>query len=465
MLNLYKEVNALEKSKRINLTEGSIITNLLKMALPIMGTSFMQMAYNMIDMIWIGFLGSKAVAAVGIAGFYVWFSFAFILIAKTGTEIKVAQKTGADDEPAAESYARSGFHIIFTIGILYTLALIIFKDNLIQFFNTRDLEVEAMSKIYLVIIALGIVFSFSNQVFTGIFNGRGDSRSPFKINATGLIINILLDPILILGFGPIPAFGVAGAAFATIFAQFIVFMQFAYFIRFKHSLFHHFTFFKRPDFESIKSIVNMDIPPALQSGLFTFISMIIARLIADYGATPIAVQKVGSQIEAISWMTAGGFSVALGAFVGQNYGAGQYKRVLEGYQKAMGVAFALGIFNTVLLFFGAKWLFMIFIREPLAISQGIDYLKILAISQLFMCIEITASGAFNGIGNTKPAAITSIVFNLMRIPLAYYLSTQTSLGLNGIWWAITISSIFKGTIIVIWFRLIVRRSPQFMKVV
>ncbi|MBF4695106.1 MATE family efflux transporter [Fusibacter ferrireducens] len=450
-----------EVNKRINLTEGSIIHNLLKMSIPIMGTSFMQMAYNMIDMIWIGILGSKAVAAVGIAGFYVWFSFAFVLLSKTGTEIKVAQATGAGKDGDAERYARSGFQVIFMIGIVYTLVLIWFNNGLIGFFNTKDFEVETMSKLYLVIIAFGMVFSFSNQVFTGIFNGRGDSKSPFKINATGLMVNIILDPILILGFGPIPAFGVAGAAVATVFAQCVVFLQFICSIKFKHRLFQQFTFIKKPDFKSIESIVMMGVPPGLQSGLFTFISMFIARMIAVYGATPIAVQKVGSQIEAITWMTAGGLAVALGAFVGQNYGAGQFRRVLEGYRKAMGVAICLGILNSILLFFGAKWLFMIFIREPVAISQGIDYLRILAVSQLFMCVEITASGAFNGIGNTKPAAITSIIFNLMRIPFAYYLSTQTPLGLNGIWWAISISSIFKGIIIFTWFRMMIRKSPEF----
>ncbi len=447
--------------KRNNLTQGPIFSSLVKMALPIMGTSFMQMAYNLTDMIWIGFLGSKAVAAVGIAGFYAWMSFAFILIAKTGTEIKVSQATGAENETLAETYARSGFHIIIAIGLVYTLGLIIFKDALISFFNTNDLEVEALSKIYLVIIATGMTFSFANQVFTGIFNGRGDSRSPFAINAVGLVINIVLDPLLIMGIGPFPVMGVLGAAVATVLAQVVVFFIFVYSIRFKHSLFSHFSFFKSPDWSSIVTISKMGLPPAIQSGLFTFISMIIARLIAEFGPTPIAVQKVGSQIEALSWMTAGGFSVALGAFVGQNYGAKQYHRVLEGYKKAIQVALILGLANTALLFFGAKWLFAIFLREPLAISQGIDYLRILALSQLFMCIEITASGAFNGIGRTKPAAITSIIFNVLRIPLAYYLSEYTTLGLNGIWWAITISSVFKGVVIYLWFKVIVKTSPEF----
>ena len=213
--------------------------------------------------------------------------------------------------------------------------------------------------------------------------------------------------------------------------------------------------------DQIRLIIKMGLPPAIQSGLFTLISIVIARIIANYGPLPIAVQKVGSQIESVTWMTASGFAIALGAFVGQNYGAKQYHRVIEGYRTAMRVSFALGIFNTLLLFFGAKWLFMIFIREPEAVALGVDYLRILGLSQLFMCIEITSSGAFNGIGKTEPAAITSIVFNILRIPMALYFSQMTFLGLNGIWWSITISSVFKGVIVYIWFGFIIRSRREF----
>jgi Na+-driven multidrug efflux pump len=104
---------------------------------------------------------------------------------------------------------------------------------------------------------------------------------------------------------------------------------------------------------------------------------------------------------------------------------------------------------------------MIFIREPEAIQLGVDYLRILALSQLFMCIEITISGAFNGIGRTEPAAFTSIVFNLLRIPMALYFSQMTLLGLNGIWWSITISSIFKGAIVYVWFGILIKQNPKF----
>ena len=451
----------MNKGLKNDLTRGPILAGLVKMALPIMGTSFIQMAYNLTDMFWIGFLGSNAVAAVGIAGFFIWLSQAFIFLGKTGTEIKVAQATGAGEEQQAEDFARTGIHITAVIAILYSLVIIALRHPLIEFFNTRNESVNLMSIEYLVVVSIGMIFPFCNQVFTGIFNGRGDSKTPFKINAIGLVINMVLDPLLINGYGPFPEMSVIGAAVATVFAQAVVFGVFFYTIRFKHSLYKHFTIIKKPHMDQIRLIIKMGLPPAIQSGLFTLISIVIARIIANYGALPIAVQKVGSQIESITWMTASGFAIALGAFVGQNYGAKQYHRVIEGYRTAMRVSFALGIFNTLLLFFGAKWLFMIFIREPEAIALGVDYLRILGLSQLFMCIEITSSGAFNGIGKTEPAAITSIVFNILRIPMALYFSQMTFLGLNGIWWSITISSVFKGVIVYIWFGFIIRKRTEF----
>lgn len=448
-----------EKIQKIDLTEGDILSSLLKMALPIMGTSFIHMAYNLTDMLWIGFLGSDAVSAVGIAGFFVWLSNAFIMLSKTGTEVRVAQATGAKDETRAEHYARSGLHFIVLLALGYTSFLLFFRMPLIAFFNTQSTSVDSMAISYLIIVASFMVFPFANQVFTGIFNGRGDSKTPFLINGIGLGINMVLDPLLIHYFN----FGVKGAAYATVFAQFIVFCVFFYQIKFKHSLYERFTVFKKVHMETLLDVASLGTPPALQSGLFTIISIIIARIIAVYGPLPIAVQKVGSQIESITWMTALGISVALGAFIGQNYGAKQYKRVVEGYRTALKLAFVLGVLNSLILFFGAKWLFMIFIREPDAVVLGIDYLKILGLSQLFMCIEITISGAFNGIGVTKPAALTSILFNVLRIPMALYFSQMTFLGLNGIWWSITISSVFKGVVVLIWFEYLLKTRHEFVK--
>jgi putative MATE family efflux protein len=442
------------------LTEGPIIKQLIKLTLPIMGTSFIQMAYNLTDMFWIGFQGALSVAAVGIGGFFVWLAMAFIILSKLGTEIKVAQSYGAKDYERTKSIAATGVKMTLVMAVVYAVVIFVFNHQLIAFFNTQNALVDQMSETYLKIVTFGFVGLFLNQIFTGLFNAVGNSRTPFVFNSLGLAINIIMDPLLILGIGPLPEMGVSGAAIATVFSQLIVMGCFIYAIGVQGLFIKDFTLRVPIALARVKEIIKMGLPPALQSGIFTLISMIIARLIADFGATPVAVQKVGSQIESITWMTASGFSVALGAFVGQNYGAGHLDRVKAGHQKAVQIAVALGLFNTALLFFGAKVLFMIFIREPVAVLYGIDYLRILALSQLFMCVEITVSGVFNGLGYTQPPALVGVVFNVLRIPMAIYFVKVLNLGINGIWWSITLSSVFKGIISYVWITVLLKEKIQ-----
>lgn len=444
--------------KSNNLTEGSILKALIKLALPIMATSFVQMAYNMIDMIWIGRVGSKSVAAVGTAGFFTWLALAFIIIPKVGAEIGVAQSVGKNDLEGAKSYARHTIQIDIVLAILYGSCLLIFRKELIGFFNLGDTQVIHMAIDYLVIVTFGMVFYFINPVFTGIYNGYGDSKTPFIMNAIGLVANMILDPVLIFGMGPFPALGVKGAAIATISAQFVVTMIFIYTIKGKFLLFSGFKLFDLPDKDHIKKIVNLGFPVALQSGLFTIFAMMIARIIAQWGPIPIAVQKVGSQIEAISWMSAGGFSTAISTFVGQNYGAKKGDRICKGYFIGIGIVSVIGIIATCLLIFGARPVFSIFIPEEEAILYGIDYLKILGLSQLFMCIELATAGAFNGLGRTIPPSIVGILFTGLRVPAAMILSASTLLGLNGVWWSISISSILKGVVLGIWFVILLNKK-------
>ncbi|MBB6214456.1 putative MATE family efflux protein [Anaerosolibacter carboniphilus] len=446
------------------LTEGSIWRALVRLSLPIMSTSFVQMAYNMTDMIWIGRIGSKAVAGVGTAGFFTWLAMAFILIPKIGAEVGVAQSTGKKDVAATKAHIVHALQIGIFLAFLYSIPLILFKNQLIGFFNLGDTEVISMAETYLVITAFGMIFNFMNPVFTAILNGYGNSSTPFYINVIGLVVNMVLDPVLILGVGPFPAMGVAGAAIATVGAQFLVMLVFLFRIKKIMPLFKEINIAQKPDREKVISIFKLGIPAALQSGCFTIFAMIIARIIAQWGPVAIAVQKIGSQIEAVSWMTAGGFSTALSAFVGQNYGAGKHERIYRGYFVAMGIVGAIGVLTTVLLIFGAKPIFSRFIDEQEAITYGVVYLKILGISQFFMCMEIATAGAFNGLGKTVPPAIIGILLNALRIPAALILSNENLLGLNGVWWSISISSILKGIILTTWFALYLGKNYRVVNV-
>jgi putative MATE family efflux protein len=441
-----------------NLTEGNILKELIILALPIMGTSLIQMAYNLTDMIWVGVLGSRAVTAIGTAGFFTWFAFAFIAIPQIGAAVGVAQSVGRRNADETKSYIRHTIQMNIVLALLYGTAMIMFRKQLIGFFNIKGDDIINMALSYLFIVSMGMIFFFLPPVLTAIFNGHGDSRTPFFINTVGLIVNIILDPLLILGIGPFPRMEVAGAAAATIFAQFVVTMVYILVIRKKTDFFVGLNFLQKPDWNHIGRIIKFGLPVALQSGAFTFIAMIIARILSRWGATTIAVQSVGAQIESISWMTAGGFQTALAAFVGQNFGAKKWDRIYKGYFTAIGIISIIGVITSCLLIFFPEPIFSIFIREENVLKEGIIYLRILGVCQLFMCLEITTSGAFNDLGRTVPPSIVGIILNAMRIPGALLLSS--AFGLTGVWWSISLSSILKGLILTSWFVLFLIRHPE-----
>lgn len=445
--------------KSINLLEGNIFSSLTGLALPIMATSLVQMAYNMTDMIWIGRVSSDAVAAVGAAGMYMWLANGLVTLAKMGSQIKVAHSLGANDKKEAVAFSTSALHMGIGFGLIYGILSVIFANQLIGFFQLNSAQVIADAKTYLVITCGFILFSYLNQIFTGIMTAMGNSKTSFFATAIGLIVNIVLDPMLIFGFGFIPAMGVMGAAIATVIAQIIVTLVFIYSAYQDEVIFKEIRIFTAPSMKHIKAITKIGLPAAIQSMIFTGISMIIARFIAGWGDSAVAVQKVGSQIESISWMTAEGFAAAVNSFVAQNFGAKNIKRAKKGYMTALAVVIVWGCFSTMLLIVFPEAIFKIFIPEAALLPMGVDYLRILGVSQLFMCVEITTAGAFQGFGKTMPPSIVGILLSAARIPMVMVLSA-TALKLNGIWWSITISSIFKGIVLLVWFLIFIKKFEK-----
>lgn len=216
--------------------------------------------------------------------------------------------------------------------------------------------------------------------------------------------------------------------------------------------------FRKFDLDKVKEIVKLGFPPATQTAVHATIGIVLTRIIAEYGAVAVAVQSIGSQIESLSWMTSEGFAAAISAFVGQNYGAEKFERIKEGYYKGIKLLGYFGIFISLLLIFGARPIFTIFTpNDPQTIAEGVKYLRILGLSQFFMSIEIGTAGAFNGLGLTLPPTITGVIINLLRIPIAMILASTTALGLSGVWWAVTGTSIAKGIVLFIWFFFVLKR--------
>lgn len=439
-----------KRMRTTDLTQGSIFRNLWAMAVPLISASFIQMAYSMTDMLWLGHCGSDAVAAAGAAGFFTWLCNALSFMTKIGAEITVSQSVGAKDYKRASLYTGQAITLSALIAMLYACAIFTVAPSLIGLFHFEE-HISTQAVLYMRLVAPGLFFQFNNNTFSGLYNGQGDSRTPFRTSAVGLVANIILDPVLIYGLGPIPRLGVAGAAIATAVAQLIVYIIFSKNIFSERFPLGRMKMLYRLRSDFARRIIFLGLPVSLQNALFSMFSLTLATLAAQWGSIGVAAQSIGSQIEAISWMTAAGFSTALAAFTGQNYGAGNYDRIRKGFRLTMGIAGSIGLFAGILFWLFSKEIFNLFVTEPDAIAAGGDYLKILALSQLFMVTESVTAGAFNGTGRTTPPALTGIIFTGARIPMAFWLTTFPTLGLTGIWWSITISSILKGSVLPLWF--------------
>lgn len=252
---------------RINLLEGNILPALSALALPIMATSLIQMAYNLIDMIWIGKIGASAVASVGAAGMFMWLSNGLATLAKMGGQIKVGHALGAQKKEDAASYAQSSIQmgIVFAIG--FGILSIVFADEMIGFFQLNSAQVIQDAKLYLMITCGLVIFSFMNQIFTGILTAMGNSRTSFIATGIGLVLNIVLDPLFIFGFGAIPPMGVAGAAIATVLAQLVVMLLFLHTILRDTVLFSNVHILHSYSSQHTMEIFRIGLPSAVQSML------------------------------------------------------------------------------------------------------------------------------------------------------------------------------------------------------
>ncbi len=446
-------------NKKVDLLNGHIFTSLTGLAFPIMITALVQMAYNLTDMAWIGLVGSPAVAAVGAGGMYVWLSQGVVALAKMGGQVKVAHSLGKGDKEEAAVYASGAIQLGLLFALLYGAVSFFGAKPLIGFFGLNDISVVNNAQVYLKITCGFIIFSYMNVIITGIMTAMGDSRTPLLANFIGLVLNMVLDPLLIFGLGPIKGYGVAGAAVATVMAQAVVTIVFVIIIKKDRMLFGKVKVFHKVSWDHMKVMIQIGFPASVQNLIYTSISMVLTRFVTGFGDTAVAVLRVGGQIESISWMTADGFGAAINSFVGQNYGAGQYGRVKKGYFTATGVMFFWGLLCTLLLISFPEQIFGLFIHEAEVIPMGVRYLVILGLCQMFMCIELTTIGALSGLGKTLLCSVISVIFTSARIPLAMILS-GTALGLDGIWWAFTISSIMKGILFFFSFLMVARRLPQ-----
>lgn len=443
-----------------NLTEGNILSSLLRLALPLMGTSFLQMAYTLMAMSWVGRLGSaghsevatRAEAAIGSIGMLLWLSASLAYLAMIGAEVAVGQSIGARKIRLARAYASHTTTVSISIGVVWVVILFCFAEPILSFFKL-DPAITADAALYLRILAISLPFQFVSYNFSGVYNGAGRSFVPFRNNAFGLVLNMILDPLLMFTFG----LGLHGAAIGTVVSQLFVFGLFYYQIRYANPILGQFRFFIKPRVLFLKRIFYLGTPISVMNSLFAIINMNLARAASIYGGhIGLMTQTTGGQIEGITWNTSQGFSTALSAFMAQNYAAGHIERGQKAYTYALKIMLSLGVIVSIAFVLFGGQIFGLIVPQEEAMKSGAQYLFVMGLVQIFMMFELTTQGMFNGIGRTLEPAIISIVFNALRIPLAYLFASH--MGIMGVWWAIAISSIGKGIILPLWFSVLYKRE-------
>ena len=410
----------------------------------------LQFLYNFIDMIFVGGLGPDAIAAVGSASFFINLGYAVQAMIVVGGGIKIAHSVGRKNDAESASYIGSSLLLNLFIGIITVFGLLLFGNRLLDLLNLNNDAVQIDAYKYLAVSAFMLFFSYFNTFFIRMFSSFGNNKQSFYISAFGLILNIILDPIFIYTF----KWGVIGAAIATLISHILMFILFIYLARsilFKKNIF-------QIRFQQFKEIIGLGIPMSIQRILFTVINIILAIMIASYGTDAVAAQKIGLQIESITFIVMGSLNGAVGSFIGQNFGAKKYKRILKGYRVSLLLGISYALITSIIFIFFSEELAGIFTRDPETIAITSAYLTIIGLSQIFMAIEIICMGAYTGIGMPKIPSTISVIFTLMRIPLAILLIP--SLGLAGIWWSIAISSFVKGIVSVLIFNTIYRRKYQ-----
>ena len=261
-----------------NLTQGPIRSQLFNLAMPIMATSFIQMAYSLTDMAWVGRIGSEAAAAVGAVGILIWMSSSIALLNKVGSEVSVGQSIGAQNFDDARKFASHNISIALIISVIWGTILFGGAHFIIQIYEL-EASISANAVSYLRIVSTALPFTFLSAAFTGIYNAAGRSKIPFYISGTGLILNIALDPLFIFGF----QLGTNGAAYATWIAQGFVFLLFVYQLRYKNRLFGYFPFICKLQKKYTQRILKLGVPVAGFNTLFAFVNMFLGRTASAVG--------------------------------------------------------------------------------------------------------------------------------------------------------------------------------------
>ena len=417
-----------------DLTEGKVWKVIVRFALPLLVGNLLQQFYNITDSIIVGqFLGKEALAAVSASFFIYYFIISLVIGVGSGTTVVISQLFGAKQYQKVQLAFSSFFIFMLVGGIILSIAGIIFAEPVFRLTNTPEEVIPQAVAYFRIYIGGTFLFVTFNSIIS-ILRGVGESVRPMLFILITTVLNIAFDLLFILVF----KWGIEGAARATVVSQGIGMCIALAYVNNTHPLLSIKKQDMLFDWKLFKESLKIGLPTSVQQCAIALGLITLLGIVNSFGTNTLTAYGAAGKIDTIITQAVLTLSGALAAFCGQNIGAGRLDRVKKGVQFTMYTNIALGLLTFAAVYLFGNEMMRIFTKDIDVVAIGKEYLLIIGGFFIVHGALNVYNGALRGAGDTLFPMITSLVcLWLIRIPLAYYLSSW--LGRNGIWWAIGIS--------------------------
>ena len=422
-----------------DLTQGSIVSHISAMAPQIFAGMIMMMLCGLIDLYFVGGLGDAAIAGVGAAGNAGFLINALTQVLSVGTVALISHAVGRKDQADANLVFNQSLGLSVVGGILTLIAGCMLARGYMRSVAADDAVIEA-GAIYLLWFMPALALQFAMLVMASALRGTGIVRPTMIVQAVTVIINILLAPVLIAGWGTGRPLGVAGAGLASSIAVMIgVAMMWIYFRRSEHYVTIDRALW-RPQMTQWKRILNIGLPAGGEFAIMFVYMAVIYYALRNFGAAAQAGLGIGSRLLGVIQMPALSIAFAAGAIAGQNFGAGNSARVRETFKSVLLLGTAVMIAFTIVAQWRPEMLLGWFTNDPETIATGVLFLRMVSLNLVAQGVIFVCSSMFQGLGNTRPVLLSSgarlITYALpliwlsgrpdFRIEQVWYLSIATT---------------------------------------
>ena len=428
-----------------DLTTGSVPKTLITFALPLLASGFLQMVYNMVDMVVVGrFVGTEGLSAVAIGGEVLQLITFIAMGFSNAGQVLLSRYVGEERHDRIGHMVGTMFTLLMGLAVVITIIMLAAYQPILHWLNTPA-EIYTYTRQYSLICVLGIVFIYGYNMVSAILRGMGDSRHPFIFIALASVINIILDLLFV---GPMKM-GPAGAALATIIGQAVSFI-FAISLLYRNRAQIHFDF-KPRSFrlykEEIGVLLPLGIPMVIQSAAVTFSMLFVNSYINTYGTTAVAVTGIARKIEMMVNVIAQAVTPAAAAMISQALGAGKTKRVPQVMLTALWILAIPSAVFAVITIFWPQLLFGLFSTDPAVMEMALTYIPVALIQYLGCATRPAGFSLINGSANPKMNLTVAILDGIIgRIGLGLFLGIYLSWGIRGFWYGNAISGLLPFTI-------------------